>query len=294
MSNIYKKILQLEKDKKIFPPKWLLNNLHYLTIMGSQAYGTNTKDSDIDLYGFCIPTKEVVFPHFAGHIFGFGEPEKKFEQWQQHHINDEKGKEYDFSIYSIIKYFWMLKNNNPNIIDSLFTPLECVLYITPIGERVRQDRKLFLHKGSYHTYRGYAFSQLKSLDRGDKTSKRYESRQKYGYDVKFGMNLIRLLHQAEQILQEGDIDLQRHNEHLKAIRRGDFTKEEIIDFAKQKEKCLDKLYHESSLRHKPDVVAIKTLLLECLEQAYGGLDKIVYHQSKSDIIVEEIRKLVNE
>lgn len=38
----------------------------YETIMGSVAYGVNTDTSDFDTVGFCIPNKDIVFPHLRG------------------------------------------------------------------------------------------------------------------------------------------------------------------------------------------------------------------------------------
>lgn len=57
----------------IRPPRFLRNNVVYEVITGSVAYGTNLTDkSDFDLYGVVIPLKEMIFPHLAGEIIGFG------------------------------------------------------------------------------------------------------------------------------------------------------------------------------------------------------------------------------
>jgi len=53
--------------------------------------------------------------------------------------------------------------NNPNMIASLFTPRECVLHSTPLSERVREKRKLFLHKGAWVKFKGYAYAQLHKI-----------------------------------------------------------------------------------------------------------------------------------
>ncbi len=34
------------------------------------------------------------------------------------------------------------------MIDSLFTPWRCVMHPTQVGEVMRENRKLFLHKGA--------------------------------------------------------------------------------------------------------------------------------------------------
>jgi exonuclease III len=57
--------------------------------------------------------------------------------------------------------------------------------------------------------------------------KRKELRDKFGFDVKYAMHLVRLLNECEQILTVGDINLQQNNEQLKAIRRGEVSETEI-------------------------------------------------------------------
>ncbi len=80
-------LIQALKDKGLItPPKWLPDNTHYLTEMGSIAYGVATDNSDVDLYGMTIPPKDNVFPHLRGEIPGFGRQINRFAQWQQHHI----------------------------------------------------------------------------------------------------------------------------------------------------------------------------------------------------------------
>ena len=63
----------LVKKGLISPPAFVTDCLQYLTLMGSQAYGVaNTGDkeqmSDWDIYGFCIPYKDMIFPHLRGEI----------------------------------------------------------------------------------------------------------------------------------------------------------------------------------------------------------------------------------
>lgn len=127
--------------------------------MGSFAYGVSSDTSDMDIYGFHIPPKEIVFPHLTGYIEGFDEKPKTYDVFTQHHVNYQE-KEYDFQVFSIVRYFQLAMDNNPNMVDSLYTPEYCVLHSSKVGDYVREERKMFLHKGSYHRFKGYAFSQL--------------------------------------------------------------------------------------------------------------------------------------
>ena len=274
-------IQSLAKKELISPPKWLPDNVHYLTEMGSIAYGVSTESSDTDLYGFCIPPKEDIFPHLRGEIMGFGRQHQGFEQWQQHHIVDASargghGEEYDFSVYSIVKYFNLCMENNPNMIDSLFTPVDCVRHITPIGQMVRDQRRIFLHKGAWHKFRGYAHSQLSKMAGKSKESVRYAMVEQYGYDLKFAYHVVRLMCEIEQILTIGDIDLRRDAELLKTIRRGEWTEQQVREWFTEKERVLEPLYNISTIiPYRPDEDQIKTLLINCLEQHYGSISTII-------------------
>lgn len=162
---------RFESERKINPPRWMNNNIHYLGMVGSIAYGASSDMSDVDVQGICIPPKNYIFPHLAGHINGFGLKPLSFDIWQEHHVEDRSSnREYDFSIYSIIKFFNLAMENNPNILDLLFLPTRCILHSTKIGNIIRDNRKLFVHKGSYHKFRGYAHSSLSKLMNGQNSN----------------------------------------------------------------------------------------------------------------------------
>lgn len=74
---------------KLHPPKWMENNIMFEGLTGSVAYGCSNDTSDMDVIGFCIPPKDVIFPHLRGEIPGFGTPGERFEQFQEHGVHDE-------------------------------------------------------------------------------------------------------------------------------------------------------------------------------------------------------------
>lgn len=289
-------IKSLTRNQLIRPPAFVENGTQYEVYMGSVAYGVSDDISDVDIYGFCIPSKDTIFPHLRGVIPGFGKQIQRFEQYQQHHVFEEGSeREYDLSIYSIVKYFQLCMENNPNMIDSLFVPDRCVAYMTPVGSMVRDNRHMFLHKGSFHKYKGYAHSQLHKCRTKKPEGKRKELIEKYGYDVKFAYHIKRLLLQIEQIMAEETMDLQRNREELKAIRRGEVLLEEVEKWKAEKELQLEKLYNESKLPYKPDESKIKQLLIDCLEEHFGSLSVVEY--SEPDLvskITNEIQGVINK
>lgn len=265
----------LEKKGLIKPPQWLSSNIQYECIMGSVAYGVSNDQSDCDVYGFAIPQKEVAFPHLKeGFISGFGEKPQAFDQYQQQHVKDVSAeKEYDFTIYNIVRYFQLCMDANPNLLDSLFVPLDCVIHSTQVGNMVRDARHLFLHKGCFHRMKSYAYSQFHKASTKKPIGKRKEEYEKTGTDFKFLYHCVRLVGEVEQILAEQDLDLRRNKEQLKAIRAGEMSQEEVRAWFSVKEVELEKLYHASTLPWGPDEDKIKTLLLSCLEHHYGNLEK---------------------
>lgn len=291
-------VAQLTEKKIAAPPKWLPNSVIYETIMGSVAYGVSSDTSDMDVYGICVPPKELIFPHLAGEISGFGRQIPRFDVYQEHHLKDPdalggSGREYDLNIFGIVKFFSLAMENNPNIVDSLFTPVSCVLHCNRIGQIVRENRRTFLHKGAWHKFKGYAYSQLHKMDikNPQEGSKRADLIEQFGFDVKFGYHVVRLVDEVEQILSEGDMDLQRNREQLKAIRRGEWTAEQIKEYFTRKEKDLETLYANSPLPHGPDEAKIKQLLLDCLEAYYGSLAGAIVLPNQERDLLRQIKEL---
>ncbi len=290
-------ILQkLRSQNVIHPPRWLVDQTQYLTVMGSVSYGVSGDTSDVDIYGFCVPPKDMVFPHLAGEIHGFGTQIQRFEQWQQHHVMPPDGREtsYDFQVFSIVRYFQLCMECNPNMIDSLFTPRRCVMHSTQVGEIVRENRKMFLHKGAWHKFRGYAYSQMHKI-KGKVNSTnpaRVKTIEKFGYDVKFAYHVVRLLDEIEQIMVEQDLDLERNREQLKSIRRGEWTLDQIERHFEAKERALENTYATSPLQHKPDEAAIKTVLMNCLEMHFGSITDAVRRDPSVDQLIRDIQNVL--
>ncbi len=278
----------------IKPPRWLPVNVQYETIMGSVAFGVSSDGSDLDVYGWAIPPKDQVFPHLRGEIVGFGSPGPRFEQYQEHHVHDHdalggNGRRYDLTIYGIVKFFTLAMQNNPNIIDCLFTPVNCVLHSTRVGDLVRENRKLFLHKGAWPKFKNYAYAQLHKLSTKVANGKRAELVAECGFDTKFAYHVVRLILEVEQILVEGDIDLQRNNEQLKAIRRGEWSLEYLRDWFSLKQTELERVYAESKLRTQPDEESIRVLLFYCLEDHFGTLENCVVDPNRAVAALRSIQ-----
>jgi len=112
-----------------------------LVIRGSQAYGTNVENSDTDYAG--------VFIQKIDDILGFDYKEQ---------INDDKN---DTVIYEIKRFLDLLSSNNPNILELLNTPDDCIIYKDPIFDEVLNNRDKFITKICAKSFGGYGIEQIK-------------------------------------------------------------------------------------------------------------------------------------
>lgn len=126
-------------------------------------------------------------------------------------------------------------------------------------------------------------------DRERPEGKRKTIVDQYGWDVKFGYHVLRLLDEAEQILETGDLVLGRNREILKEVRRGEWTEARVREHFAERETYLAGLYEKSSLPHSPDHAKIGALLLDCLEEHYGSLSAVVARPDAADRALAEIR-----
>jgi|19_taG_2_1085344.scaffolds.fasta_scaffold01205_13 predicted nucleotidyltransferase len=291
-SSIVKQLYDAGELKGI--PKFIPNNMCYEVLTGSTAYGVAGEVSDWDVVGFYIPTKTEIFPHLDGYIHGFGKPRKPRVPWQKHHI-DYRGKEYDITVYSIVNFFDLCMGMNPNMIDLLFVPVNCVLHSTVIGNLVRESRHLFLSKLCWHKFKGYAYSQLNKMEHKTAVGKRVALIEAHGYDTKFAYNVVRLIGEVEQLLTTGDMDLQQDKERLRAIREGKWPMERVKAFFVEKEKALEELYNSSPLPYSPREEEIKALLVRCLEMHYGDLSSSeLVVPGKAEAALRQIRDIVSK
>ena len=144
--------IQEIRDKVLFSKEYeflktnehLGNNVILIGLGGSYAYGTNTENSDLDVRGCALNTKEEILTN------------KNFEQF----TNDET----DTVIYSFNKLVSLLCNANPNTIELLGLKAEHYLYVHPIGKELLNNSHLFLSKRAANSFGGYATSQLRRLD----------------------------------------------------------------------------------------------------------------------------------
>ncbi|MBC7407486.1 MAG: nucleotidyltransferase domain-containing protein [Arcicella sp.] len=112
----------------------------FKTIVGSQAYGTNTVGSDTDFKG--------VYVQSTRELLGFNYKEQ---------IEVSK----DECYYEIRRFLQLLKSANPTMLELLFMPEDCIIEKHPAFDLILKHRDKFLTKKCLHSFGGYAVAQIK-------------------------------------------------------------------------------------------------------------------------------------
>ena len=138
-----KSLLQRPEYSFLQDNRHLGKNIMLIGLGGSYAYGTNTKDSDIDIRGITYNSKREI-------LLG-----QDFEQ-----VDDSQT---DTVIYSFRKMIKLLTDNNPNTIEILGLRPQDYLMIDDIGKELVANAHMFLSRRCVYTFGGYANSQLRRL-----------------------------------------------------------------------------------------------------------------------------------
>lgn len=239
---------------------WLQDRTVYMTRAGSWAYGTNIESSDVDYRGVAIVPPEYYLGPFS-----------KFEQAEV--------KDPDMTIFCLRKFVTLASQGNPNILELLFTDEsdichdECLLW----GWMLRDMRSLFVTKRCRATYAGYATGQLKKIknntDNGTPGSLRFERIQRFGFDTKQALHLVRLFRMCREILETGEVNVKRKDAaELLAIRNGAWTLPELCEYAEHEDSELDAICEKSCLPEAPDVQEIERRTVNIMREALESLN----------------------
>ena len=118
-----------------------------LGLGGSYAYGTNNENSDVDIRGIYLNSREELL---AGAILN-------------HPVEQVVDVPTDTTIYSLNKIVSLLVNVNPNTIEMMGLDDEQYLYLSEEGRLLRDNAHLFLSKRCANSFGGYANAQLYRL-----------------------------------------------------------------------------------------------------------------------------------
>ena len=112
----------------------------FKAISGSRAYGTNTPESDYDERNvFILPLNDILGDRYVDQV------------------NDEKN---DIIYYELRRFLELLRKNNPNILELLNTPEDCIIYKHPLFDLILEQKENFISKLCSKSIAGYAKTQI--------------------------------------------------------------------------------------------------------------------------------------
>lgn len=255
------------------------NNIILLGLGGSHAYGTNWEGSDLDVRGCALNSKSEILTN------------ENFEQF----VNEET----DTTIYSFNKLITLLSNTNPNTIEILGLKPEHYLYISPIGQELLDNKKLFLSKRAIHSFGGYANQQLKRLS--NKSARlvgqserekhilssienaKYEFPEKYFEHDKDSINLY-----IDKAVQEGynteifmDINLKHYP--LRDYKSMWSEMNNIVkDYSKIGKRNKNAIEHDKLGKHMMHLVRLYIMVLDILEKG----EIVTYREKEHDFLMD--------
>jgi predicted nucleotidyltransferase len=276
-------------------------NLIYKVVAGSWAYGLETSASDLDVRGVCIPPRryllglsafeqwehqdesgdvviyalekfvrlalacnpnviELLYTEPRFHLF-VNESGWRLLENRDLFLSRQAGR--TFSRYAIGQLRRMERHHR-----WLVNPPDHEPGQEEFGGHLANGRYKFPDHDAYKAYQA-ALKHWKQYQswRRNRNPARAELEQKYGYDTKHALHLLRLLRMGAEILETGQVHVYRSDrEWLRQVRDGLLSYEEVLELASSYEDQLGELYAVSPLAEEPDSEAAEALVIELQEQ----------------------------
>jgi uncharacterized protein len=207
----------------------------YRCVMGSQAYGLDTEESDVDRRGIYLAPAELQWSLF-------GAPEQFEDNAAQ-------------AVYwELQKFLTMALRANPNILECLYSPL--VEKTTPLAAELLRLRQRFLSQMIFQTFNGYALSQFKKIEQ--------DLRNQGEVRWKHAMHLLRLLITGAATLrqQRVPVRVEAHRDRLLEIKTGSVPWREVDAWRRELHGDFERALAETTLPERPDYEAVNRFLLK--------------------------------
>jgi len=240
-----------------------------MAYVGSLSHGTYEagKIDDKDVMGIIAPP--------ADYVLGL-------KQFGRRGTKEIKRDPWDVVLYELPKLVSLLLKNNPNVLGLLWLEDSMYLKCTKHGKWLIEYRDSFSSKLAYNSFCGYAYSQLKKMEKnaylGYMGKVRKELTDKIGYDSKNASHLVRLLKMGIEFLETGQVNVKRKDASmLLEIKRGEWKLDKVKREADELFKALKDVKEKSPLPEKPDYDRVNTMLKQIQYDILRGETIIGYH-----------------
>lgn len=232
------------------------------SIVGSTAHGLNLPGTDDqDRMGVCIEPPEYVIglKHFEQDVF----------RTKPQGVRSEHG-DVDRTVYSARKFCRLALGGNPSLLVLLYTKPDVE---TALGKSLLELAPAFSARSAGRAFLGYATQQRQRLlgERGQMNVKRPELTEKYGFDVKYAMHMLRLGFQGVEFLETGELTLpMREPERTQVfqVRTGKVELNDVLTTAGELERRIEDLLDTSPLPPTPDTDLVNEWLVGAYQQAW--------------------------
>lgn len=182
-------------------------------------------------------------------------------------VRSEAG-DLDLTFYELRRFVELAARGNPSILLLLYVPSAKIVSSTSHGLALQQLAPSLVSMQAVPRYRGYMKAQARRLlgerggGRGKRTGARPELVERYGYDTKFAMHMVRLGFQGVELCEEGRLSLPMSGESLDAcrqIREGHVGVDDALALAFELDARLEDFEEgrrPSALRDEPDAEAV--------------------------------------
>lgn len=216
----------------------------FLCIIGSKLYGTENKDSDLDIRGFTFLPKDF--------LLGI----KRFDQYE----NTVSG---DIVVWSAEKFVNMLLKGSSVALEMLFCPDTHIIRKSPIANELLKNKTWFVSQRVIKAALGYAQSEWRKVvgettrDLGERRKKDIE---RYGYSCRNASHAIRILDSFYDLGKYGYIKFPCNGHtFLKAVKEGNVMFKDVEGIYLQSLEKLESILPD--VPKKQDVNKINKILV---------------------------------
>lgn len=229
---------------------------------GSDQHGAKLDaKSDIDVCGVYIPPVEEILG-----VVG----EQHFVSSTSEEGDKNKPGDVDITMYSLQKWAKLACKGNPTVLGFLFTSSK----VSSVWSmNIVPKRHIFLASSHAEQFMGFGRSQMQRIN-GERGSGKHGQRDplidKFGYDTKAAMHMIRMMCECQELLVDGFITYPRPEvEMLLAIRRGEWSKTRVEQEYLRLEADMEYLRQSSKLPPTVDKDAVSKVIAQAHLDHWG-------------------------